>query len=121
MAFSNRAEHGFNRKTKRDGDYSEESALKNVKHSPNGIFTLKKHLTVVFLLVSIWSCAWSINRQDEFTITQKGIENLIETNMSLDEFAGKKIPYVKVKPPFQKPHSAFYDADEIGIQFEALD
>ena len=94
--------------------------MKNVEHSSNCIFSLTTHLTVVFLLVSIWSCAWSINHQDEFTITQKGIKNLIETNMSLDEFAGKNIPYAKVKPPFQKPHSSFYDADQIGIQFETL-
>jgi hypothetical protein len=120
MAIPNRAEHGVDRQAEEDGRTAEKSSVEKVIYFKSNTFGLLGHLVIAFFFVSIWSCSWSGYHQAEYTITERGIENLITINMTIDEFERKGIPYTKVNSPYQKPNAVVYNAYQIGIQFETI-
>lgn len=86
----------------------------------NVVFRKGRVLFVIFSLSVVLSCAWNVSHKDQHTITGIGLTNVMEIDMSIDEFAKKGIPYTTTAPPYQKPNTSFFRADQLGIEFELL-
>ncbi len=74
--------------------------------------------TLFFCQMHILSCSWSVGHQNRLLVTNKGIADLIEINMTLDEFIHKGIAYEKMVSPYERPERALYNISELGVQFE---
>ncbi len=73
---------------------------------------------VLFCQLHILSCSWSADHQNRLLITNRGIADLIEINMTLDEFISNGIAFKRMASPYGRPERAVYDVTELGVQFE---
>jgi len=71
-----------------------------------------------FCQIHISSCFWGVAHQNQPLVTSIGITDLIEINMTLDEFIHKEITYKKMVSPYRRQGRDLYDVTELGAQFE---
>lgn len=120
MAISDGTGHEYLGQVEKNGYQIKKLSVKKPiieKETFNSLFI---DLFVIIFLFCVWSCSWATSHQDQTTITEIGLTNVIEIDMPIETFAENKIPIVSIAPPYQKPNAAFYRADQLGIEFETV-
>lgn len=120
MVVSNRAGYRADRQAEKNEHPIEKLAVGNVRflRKPKG--RISGYIAALLLLILIGSCSWGARQPEGSAITGIGVKDLIELNMKIDEIERDKVPYVKKSLPYPKPDAAFYNADDLGIEFETL-
>lgn len=80
--------------------------------------TLLSVYKITFYCAFIISCSWVIEHNDNTLITEKGIVDYIEIDMTFGELSRKKLAFKKKPSPYRKPGQAFYTAEHLGFEFE---
>lgn len=80
--------------------------------------TLNWAFGAILLCVFVISCSWGVGHRGSTLITESGIVDVIEIDMTIDEFSSKDITYKKKESQYRRHGQAIYSVENLGFEFE---